>query len=152
MVGSLSLPAGVGFLVDYKFLLYPLIMALLITVPAFAADSTTPLCPAVEKYILRVSDIAANIKEEYTRQMLYREALLELLRAARGYFGMFCPCSELMDHAVAYQENLEATRTPPPGWDPRPSTTNLEMFAEISRQSLPIFMRLTKWCWVPNKE
>jgi hypothetical protein len=123
------------------------VLAFILPLHATAEEKPNSFCDAIEKYILRVDDIAHGIDDAGKRRIQYDIALKKLMDAAHTYFGPSCPCDEILRDAKFQEYTVESYRKPPPGWEPGPTPENVVLFTQISRHTLRAQMELTKWCW-----
>ncbi|MCA1960118.1 MAG: hypothetical protein LDL33_04920 [Desulfomonile sp.] len=130
------------------------LLSCLFASPACAAEPNeecpTGLLPAIDEFLENVNKVSLTdpIEDREQRLLSYEIAIRDLVREARRFYGPFCPCSEILRDAMAYIENAERIRTPPPGWDPKASLQNLLDNTDNARRSLMLQLRLTAWGWM----
>lgn len=109
----------------------------------------TDLLPAIDEFLSDVTRVSLidPVEDRNERVRLYESAVKSLIQAARRFYGPFCPCSEILRDAWAIIENTERTRTPPPGWEPKPAAENLVVNASTARRTVMLKMRLSAWGW-----
>jgi len=122
-------------------------LVLILVLPGGLASAGEQCEKIVEAFVLSSTRISRDYRDRVERQELLKAARNELVRNARSIYGPFCPCDELFNKGIAWQNHKEARRSPPPGWTPtRFRASFLPLEVEIAREDIRLLSELMSVC------
>ncbi len=130
-----------------SILIPSIIILIALAVTHARAAEPNALCPHVDRFILEMDRIAMEADDARERRKLYDKAIRELVIEARRFFGIFCPCADILEAAHQYSIRVEWYRSPPPGWEPEPSAENLLFFNRMAKDIGRFERQLLDLCW-----